>query len=123
MVDDQCVAVSDDCKDFDREDGSCTECYWGWELEEGVCYDPAAEEEGDGDDGTWHSHDDPNCKIPGDDACQECYSYWYPSEEDGYCTEVSSQCNGYDKTNGHCEGCWSGWYLNSDGACRDYPEE
>ena len=40
---------------------------------------------------------------------------YYP--DNGVCTEVDSQCNGYDETNGHCTGCYHGFTLTDDGKC------
>lgn len=37
----RCIKVDDQCKDWCRENGDCTDCYGGWVLSNGKCLLPS----------------------------------------------------------------------------------
>ena len=37
----RCIKVDDQCKDWCRENGDCTDCYGGWVLYNGKCLLPS----------------------------------------------------------------------------------
>lgn len=101
-----CIPVSDQCRNSDKT-GACTNCYKGYDLQNGSCvYSP--------------SNDAPladaGCKIWDwkNNVCFTCSDGWYFSN--GTCSTVSSLCQTHDSASGACLSCYQGYDL-VNGSC------
>lgn len=96
------MPVSDDCK-FYNENGLCSECYKGYDLEKGVCIFSPKNLEAPSDIG---------CRIWNWDEkkCLECSERWTFNDDD-ICIPVSEDCKEYDNFTGGCTDCYKGYDL------------
>ena len=94
-----CVPVSDQCKMFNLA-GQCTDCYVGYNLNNGVCELAPIEKPSDLGCGTW---DWKNQK------CLACSDNWVFNNM-GACVPVSDQCKTFNGF-GACVSCYKGYNL------------
>jgi hypothetical protein len=94
-----CQVVSNQCKAFDNS-GRCTDCYKGYNLQNGQCV--LAPQNGPSDVGCaqwdWNNQ-----------VCLKCSQGWIFNVY-GVCQSVSSQCKAYDNS-GRCTDCYKGYAL------------
>ena len=108
-----CVAVSDQCREWDVNNGQCTSCYFGYIVDNGACVvDPNAP-------GASDVAGNPNCKVWNNEVCEECaFRHWF--DANGICQAVANQCNTWDNADGLCLSCYQGYDL-VNGACEFSP--
>lgn len=95
LIDGKCVAVSDQCKEWDASSGACTACYGGYSIVNGECV----------------VTEDGGSSNPGTGDCN-----FRQVKIDGNCVSVSDLCAAWDETSGACTSCYGGYVL-SEGAC------
>jgi hypothetical protein len=101
-----CIPVNDHCKTH-ADNGDCTTCYKGFDLQNGQCLYSAANTAAPSDIGcaTW----DWNNQV-----CLKCSEGWV-FNADKKCVAVSDQCKTH-AANGDCTACFQGYDL-SNGTC------
>ncbi len=97
----KCGAVNPLCKDYNPQNGACTNCYPGYGISGVTCVQGLAQ--------------DTNCKRVEGSACKECVNGFYVAP-DGKCKQVSPLCKSFDKSNGNCLTCYNGYEV-VNGAC------
>ena len=93
----KCVAVDANCKEYNKENGTCLRCYEGYEPNNLQCVISKPE--------------DPNCKTKGSSGCLECYGGYYYSSAKDKCTLTNQLCRESNTENGNCVSCWEGYEL------------
>lgn len=96
-----CKQVDTLCKDYNVDNGLCTDCFRGFELVGGKCQTASVAVI-------------PYCLSTMGGVCTQCMESYYLSE--GTCKAVSILCASYDRTNGKCTSCVTGHHLQ-DGQC------
>jgi hypothetical protein len=96
----QCLTIDAQCANFDKTSLTCTACYSGYSILNGVCQ---------------------ISKVDSEDAVENCYAYDSQSRcikcFDRYylsanaCLTVSVFCRTYDGNNGNCLSCYSSFKL------------
>ena len=101
-----CVAVSNLCANH-NEDGTCSECYKGYDLKNGGCIfsDSNNAKPSDLGCGTWDWDNQ---------VCLKCSNHWV-FNQNKICVPVSDQCKESDNA-GECTSCYKGYDL-ADGKC------
>ena len=97
----RCQVVSASCKTFDFSQLVCTECYEGFDLNNGTCIQG---EPGEATCAEW---------LNG--VCAQCVPRAY-FDFDLNCVMVSDLCDGFNDFTGECTSCFSGFTL-SNGQC------
>jgi len=93
------------CKQVERLNGDCSQCYSGYELMQGACVLPSKLQQ----NGVTLSR---NCKvfvIDNGGMCNECYP-GYRLVNKG-CLEVNPLCKLIENVSGLCTACYDGYYL------------
>jgi hypothetical protein len=106
QINNSCEIVDPDCADFDFRSLQCRSCYAGYSLIDRKCVVNKVDED----------KKIVNCaKYDGDGKCIECFDRFYIDQlrngGRGECYDVSFFCKGYDKKNGACTTCYSGFRL------------
>lgn len=100
-----CDQVSSNCRNWKPEDGTCTECYYGYSLSNGGCspaeIPPTAAQ----------VVKNPLCKTWKGDLCLECADRAF-LDTDG-CKAVSDHCQTWDRQGGSCLTCYLGYEVSS----------
>lgn len=104
-----CTPVSDHCRSWDLN-GSCTACYYGYDLTKGECGTSI------NFPGKLQVAENPLCKAWRGDTCVECASRSYFNAA-GLCMAVSDFCQTWDKHDGFCLTCYKGYELKSNSKC------
>ena len=86
-----CAQISNLCKEWNNQTGKCTDCYKGYDFEDGVCFVP-----------------DENCEIMSVYGCVKCVDRHFLGP-DGKCTLVNAICNEFNPFNGKCINCIDGY--------------
>ena len=94
-----CHQVSDLCKSWSNIDGTCTNCYSGYDLWDGRC-----------------TVRDPFCTIKVTGICVQCANRYY-LDIHLKCQGVSPLCKAYDPLAGTCTNCYDGYQLQENGIC------
>ena len=98
-----CEVVSAFCKTFDFDNIVCSECYEGYNLNNGTCIR------------TDSSLEDSTCAEWLNGVCAQCVPRAY-FDFDNNCVMVSDLCDTFNDFSGECTSCYSGYSL-SDGEC------
>ena len=97
--------MSNLCQTYDLSTGSCTSCFNGFTLNQGVCQ-------------TSNSNPVPDAGCANLDlndlVCLSCSKNWILSNKK--CLPVSDQCLTWDSNTGNCLSCYSGYNL-TNGKC------
>ena len=105
-----CVPVSDQCKSYDVN-GSCTACFKGYDLANGVCSFSSSNNAKPVDLGcaswNWDTQ-----------VCRACSKNWV-FNSNNVCVPVSDQCNTFDAA-GLCTSCFKGYDV-VNGSCTFSP--
>lgn len=88
---------------------SCAICAPGYNINTQSTCDPAS-----------NKQTDPNCQMYSGNICIKCSSFFYIGQNN-FCTPVSPLCNTYNPTNGYCITCFSGFSIQTNGACTINP--
>lgn len=104
-----CEAVSDQCRDWNRTTGVCTDCYFGYILNDGACVvDPSAPRSTD-------VNANPYCSKWGTNGCETCAERTF-FNANGICQRVNDECWTWDPVDGLCLTCYKGYDL-VNGSC------
>lgn len=95
----KCEPVNPNCKSFSMSNGSCTDCYPGFMLNDGNCMAAPPK--------------DPYCKTVTISGCGECFQSYFL--QNNTCLPINTLCRSAD-SNGRCLTCYSGYTLR-DGLC------
>lgn len=98
-----CKRINPLCKSSNKNNGACTSCYPGYNLNVngGTCE---------------VFFRDPNCKkFDNNNKCLSCAKRYYVNEG-GKCSPTSPLCKDYNPKNGHCTSCYQG-YAQHQGSC------
>ena len=101
----KCQPVNDLCADWNNQ-GDCTSCYGGYDLQSGNCVISTRNERpSDVGCGTWDW---------ANQVCLKCSVRWV-FNRNRVCVPVSDQCESHDEV-GRCTSCYKGYAL-SNGQC------
>ena len=103
----QCQRVSPSCKDYDPNNGWCTACYSGYEVNNaGECV--LGQPQGA----------IANCNEidPQSGICVKC-SFGYYFDEFGQCLQIDPNCQTFDEFLKRCTQCYAGKELNINNVC------
>lgn len=91
-----CTSVNINCKDYNINNGACTNCYPGFKLVGKNCI-PGSDQ-------------DINCNEWNGQICKSCIKGYYISNNN-LCKIANSYCKEYDGSNGNCLSCYPGYDL------------
>jgi hypothetical protein len=99
LADKVCTQIPPICKSFDTQSRVCTECYLGYNVENGTCIKAALK--------------DVNCKTFTQGVCTECSKGFY-FDSNKVCTQIDPFCKNFDGAKLVCTACFNGFVLVSD---------
>lgn len=90
------MVVNPLCKDYNVNNGACTQCYPGYTISGNTCI--------------VGSSADPNCKKSSGSDCNECFIGYFL--QNNKCLQVSPLCKTFDSSSGACTSCYPGYDLS-----------
>lgn len=103
-----CMAVDQECLDYNRTNGMCLSCRTGYLLFEGWCLESAKQK-------------DPACQISNiNNFCINCSKAYYSLR--GKCSPENSLCKSTEYRGGNCLSCYNG-YILYNGLCIEFTKQ
>lgn len=107
-----CQPVNPQCRTFNSISGACQSCYAGFTLVENTCLLSTAV--------GLSQVSDVNCFRFENGRCQECAERFF-FNANRVCEQVDPNCKDFNRTNGFCTECFTGFQLNNRGQCLEAP--